>query len=68
MGDFENQTGKEYRKLNNITLSYSDHADIQISLLVHNGIHLGRPKLFSYKKLHKFIIGNFKNYEIMNLI
>ena len=68
MGNFENQTGKEYRKLNNITLSYSDHADIQISLLVHNGIHLGRPKLFSYKKLHKFIIGNFKNYEIMNLI
>ena len=34
-------------KLNNATLNYSDHADIQISLLLNNGIHLGKPKLFS---------------------
>lgn len=55
-------------KLNNATLNYSDHADIQISLLLNNGIHLGKPKLFSYKKLNKFIIGKFQNYEIINLL
>jgi len=46
-------------KPNNLTYSYSVEADIRISLLIDNGIHIGRPKLFSYKKMHKFIIGKF---------
>jgi len=55
-------------KPNNLTSSYSGESDIRISLLVYNGIHIGKPKLFSYKKLNKFIIGKFLNYEVMNLI